>query len=39
MNRTPQTDDARASSTRSRCARATVWVIFLGALVLLAWRL
>lgn len=39
MNRTPHTDRAAASSTHFRYAQATVWVIFLGTLVLLAWRL
>ena len=36
---TPPTDAAPAQSTNFRYAQAMVWGIFLGALVLLAWRL
>ena len=39
MNQAPQRDDTRASSTHFRYARAMLWAIFLGALVLLAWQL
>lgn len=39
MNRTPKISGEPASSNPFRYAQATIWVIFLGALVLLAWRL
>lgn len=40
MKQTPQTGGAPpTNSTHFRCAQATVWGIFLGALVLLAWQL
>jgi len=40
MKQTPQTGDAPpTNTTHFRYAQATVWVIFLGALVLLAWQL
>lgn len=39
MTRTPETEVPPAKSSKFRYAQAMVWVIFLGALVLLAWRL